>query len=175
MARCAYCNTTILFWGKKDGEFRFCNSECQKKGALAQAASSLPAVEVLRYVATVHRGACPRCSGPGPVDVHTSYRVWSALVMTSWASRPTLCCKSCGTKRKLGDAVFSLLLGWWGFPWGVLITPMQLARNLIALARTPDPAAPSEGMEKLLRLGMAAEVLKARSAPSTMGSPARAA
>jgi hypothetical protein len=164
MASCAYCNTTIILGGKKDGDLRFCNADCLRKGALVRLARQLPPAEVQRYVANVHRGMCPECSGPGPVDVHTSYRVWSALFMTSWSSRPALCCQSCGTKRKWGDTAFSLFLGWWGLPWGVLVTPMQLGRNLVGMVRTPDPQAPSPAMENLLRLGMAAEMVKADAA-----------
>ena len=46
----------------------------------------------------VHQGNCPQCDGPGPVDVHTSYRVYSVVMMTSWSSRPLVACARCGTK-----------------------------------------------------------------------------
>ncbi|TAK74788.1 MAG: hypothetical protein EPO12_19835 [Aquabacterium sp.] len=162
MAKCAYCSTTILFGGKRNGDLRFCNDKCLQGGSLAIAATQLPASEVAVYVGKVHRGSCPSCAGPGPVDVHTSYRVWSALVMTQWSSRPLVGCKSCGTKRKLGDAAFSLVLGWWGFPWGLVMTPVQLGRNLFALARTPDPTTPSPALEKILRLHLAAQAVEGR-------------
>jgi hypothetical protein len=45
-------------------------------------------------VEEVHRSNCPRCSGPGPLDVYKAHQVWSALVLTSWSSRPALSCKS---------------------------------------------------------------------------------
>lgn len=158
MASCAYCNTTILFGGRGNGGLRFCNATCEQKDALAAVASQLPASDVAAYIAQVHRGNCPKCSGPGPVDVHTSYRVWSALILTSWASRPLLGCRKCGMKQKLGDTAFSAILGWWGLPWGIIMTPVQIVRNLFSLAAPPDPSAPSPALEKILRLHLAEQL-----------------
>lgn len=158
MASCAYCNTTILFGGRKQGDLRFCNAGCETKGVLVRVASQVPQDTVDRYLAQVHRGPCPRCDGQGPVDVHTSHRVWSALFMTSWSSRPAISCRPCGVKRKVGDAAFSLLLGWWGFPWGLLVTPLQVGKNVFGAFRTPDPARPSATLEKLLRMQLAASL-----------------
>jgi hypothetical protein len=156
MATCAYCNTTIFLGGKRQGDLRFCNATCLQRGALASVARALPQPEVDQYVARVHRGQCPACQGVGPVDVHTSYRVWSLLFMTSWSSRPKVCCQGCGTKRKVGDTVFSVVLGWWGFPWGFLVTPMQVIRNVWGVVNQPDPSTPSPALEQMLRLEMAA-------------------
>jgi hypothetical protein len=166
MASCAYCNTTILFGGKRNGDLRFCNEKCQQKGSLALVANRLSPADVATYLGRVHQGSCPECSGPGPIDVHTSYRVWSALVLTQWSSRPLVACKPCGTKQKLGDTAFSLFLGWWGFPWGILMTPVQLGRNVLALLRSPDPASPSPALENILRLHLAAQIMESqRQAP----------
>lgn len=165
MASCAYCNTSILFGGKKQGDLRFCNAQCQQRGVLANVAQQIPAATVQYHVAQVHRGNCPRCQGEGPVDVHTSHRVWSALLMTSWSSRPVICCQRCGTRRKLGDMAFSALLGWWGLPWGVLITPLQVGKNLVGFFRSPDPFTPSPALEKMLRLQLAARAVQAQAEP----------
>jgi hypothetical protein len=32
--------------------------------------------------------------------------------------------------RSIGYTLISLLLGWWGIPWGFIYTPMALATNL---------------------------------------------
>ncbi|HEX6705623.1 MAG TPA: hypothetical protein VF169_12745 [Albitalea sp.] len=162
MASCAYCSTTILFGGTREGDLRFCNAKCQANGTLSRVATQLPREDVERYLGEVHRGNCPQCRGDGPVDLHTSYRVWSAVFLTQWSSRPAVCCKRCGTKRKIGDMVFSLVLGWWGLPWGLLMTPVQLGRNLVGAFRTPDPSRPSPALEKVLRLQLAAGAMAAR-------------
>jgi len=151
----------ILFGGAQQGELRFCNEKCQQEGALAVFATQLPAEKVAEYIDSVHKGNCPMCAGPGPIDVHTSYRIWSAMVLTSWQSRPAVCCRSCGTKRKLGDAAFSMVLGWWGFPWGVIGTPIQLLRNGWGVISPPDPDTPSPALEKIVRLDLAARIAAA--------------
>lgn len=162
MAKCAYCNSTILFGGARDGDLRFCNSLCLKNGVAVRLAKRIPDEMIQGEVEAIHHGPCPQCSGPGPVDVHVSYRVWSALVMTSWQSRPQLCCPSCGVRNKLGDALFSLVLGWWGVPWGFLITPIQIVRNLAGLAFAPDPCKPSKALAMIVRTHMAQRFLEER-------------
>ncbi len=159
MAKCAFCSSTILFGGTRQGEARFCNAKCEQRGVLASVANQLPAHQVDPFVRMVHSGDCPQCGGVGPVDVHVSYRVWSALLMTSWSSRPAMCCKRCGVKKRLGDAAFSLVLGWWGIPWGILITPVQLGRNVVGFFRIPEPSSPSPALERMLRLKLAAQMV----------------
>jgi hypothetical protein len=87
---------------------RYCSKKCQEKGQGLQVAGQIPDEVVLQHAGEIHRGLCPECGGNGPVDVHTSYRVYSLLIFTSWSNRPHLCCKSCGTKKQLGDAFLSL-------------------------------------------------------------------
>ena len=166
MAKCAYCNSTILFGGKKHGEFRFCNDECYQQGALLLVANKIPEEIIQREAYEIHLGRCPKCRGPGPVDVHTSYRVWSAVVLTSWSSRPQVCCRSCGLKSKLGDSLFSLLLGWWGIPYGVIFTPVQVGRNIIGVFSTVDALKPSPQLETMVRLHLANQLVKLNQPPS---------
>src|SRR5262245_52708936 len=113
MAICSYCSTSFLWGGIKDGNLRFCNDRCHHAGALLRIADGVPADILQQHIAAVHRGPCPRCKGPGPIEVHNSYRVWSAFVLTSWRTQPHICCRSCATRRQLGDTAFSLVLGWW--------------------------------------------------------------
>ena len=160
MAACAYCGTSILFGGSRDGDLRFCNGVCQQKGYVAVVARQVPDDVVAEQVSRVHQGLCPKCGGSGPVDVHTSYRVWSALLMTSWSSRPHVVCRSCGARARLADAAFSLFFGWWGIPWGFVMTPVQLCRNLVGLLRSPDAMRPSQQLSHLVRLHLAAHALE---------------
>jgi hypothetical protein len=155
MARCAYCNTRIFLGGNKQGDLRFCNSECEQKGQFAAFASQVPDDLVRQETLKLHGGNCPHCSGSGPVDLHTTYRVWSAIVVTSWSSRPVVSCNSCATKRALGDAAYSLVLGWWGLPWGILATPVQVVRNVVAMVRRPDPDVPTEALQNMVRMHIA--------------------
>ncbi len=158
MASCDACGSTIIFGGKQSGGYRFCNAKCEAKGGLVRVASQIPADQADAQARAIHAGNCPICRGPGPVDVHTAHQVWSALVVTSWKSSPNLCCKSCGRNKQLAAAGLSLVAGWWGFPWGLLMTPIQVGRNLAALAG-PDPSAPSPKLQKIARLILAQQAL----------------
>lgn len=160
MAKCSYCGSTIIFGGKREGELTFCNEKCLEKGIVVRLAQSLPENLVQEQVTAIHQGNCPKCQGRGPVDVHVSYRVWSVLIATSWQSRPQISCRSCGVKSKLGDAAFCLLLGWWGFPWGLIMTPVQIIRNLAGLFSSADPNRPSPALTSIVRATMAAQFLE---------------
>lgn len=160
MTKCDYCGTTILFGGQQTGLLRFCNAQCAQKGTLVVASRQLPDSLVQQQVWAVHQGACPECSGPGPVDVDTSYRVWSALVVTQWSSHPRVSCRPCGVKAKMGDILVSGLAGWWGFPWGFIVTPVQLGRNIMGLVRSPDATKPSRQLETMVRTMLVAQALR---------------
>jgi hypothetical protein len=157
MAACANCGTTILFGGVKAGELRFCNANCQSKGHLLSAATRVPDDVAIEFARKIHSGDCPRCQGPGPVDVHNAYWVWSALAFTRWGSQQQVSCRRCAAKTQAGKLAFSSVLGWWGFPWGLFWTPVQVARNAMALASPPNPAEPSARLVQIARVHLASQ------------------
>ncbi|HWS72151.1 MAG TPA: hypothetical protein VN605_08550 [Thermoanaerobaculia bacterium] len=156
MAACATCGTTILFGGVQDAGMRFCNANCHSRGSLLRIAQQIPPDVLQQQTWAVHHGACPKCQGPGPVDVHKSYRIWSIVFLTSWSNTPRVSCKRCGVKGQLGDALFCLFLGWWGFPWGLVMTPVQIVRNLTGVFRASSPTGPSPDLERAVGLAVAA-------------------
>lgn len=174
MASCSYCDSFILFGGKTDSTGYYCNARCQQAGNLLALSSRIPEHEIEKLVQEVHHANCPRCGSPGPVDVHKAHKVWSALVLTSWNSSPALCCKSCGTKRQAGAILFSGFFGWWGFPWGLVMTPTQIVRNVVEMFNGPVSGQPSDLLRKMVRLQAAAGVAQrsaAQSAFSTVTPP----
>ena len=68
--------------------------------------------------------------------------------------------QTCCVKSQLGDAAFSLVLGWWGIPWGLLMTPVQIIRNFVALVRGSSSDGPSASLERMIGLALAAEMVK---------------
>jgi len=159
MAVCDHCGTTILFGGVREGGYRFCKAACRDNAyPLVASAAQLPNEFVLEQARRVHGGSCPKCHGPGPVDVHMKHTVWSAFVMTQWRSTPILCCESCGTKAKLGALAFTSLFGWWGFPWGLIFTPVQIVRNLRALFAGIHPNEPSHQLVEIVRSDLASRL-----------------
>ena len=159
MASCAYCGTRIFLGGKKVGDRRFCSEDCYQKRIYLDVVDQVPADLLEKYILSIHTGTCPKCGREGPVDVHNSYKVWSALVMTSWSTTPIVSCRRCGMKSKLGNTAFSLIFGWWGFPWGFIMTPIQVGRNVLSLTSTPDPTRPSKKLRQILKFQLAANIL----------------
>ncbi len=161
MAQCGYCGTTIVFGGVRDGAQRFCNDKCHQNASLMSLAGQVPANLVEQQIQEVHEGSCPKCRGRGPVDVYRTYRVWSAFVLTSWSATPQLCCRSCARRSQLGGVLFCLVLGWWGIPWGLILTPIQIIRNIAGMCTGPDPRRPSAELEKFVKVTLAAQIMEA--------------
>jgi hypothetical protein len=63
----------------------------------------------------------------------------------------------CANRQRIGDSLFSLVLGWWGIPWGLLATPVQIGRNVVGLLQPPTPEGqPSAALVQAARLELAA-------------------
>lgn len=155
MAQCAACGSTIIFGGKRHENLRFCNETCLQRGSLQIFAQNIPQDVVQKSVQEIHSGRCPVCNGGGPVDAYASHYVWSAVFMTSWKSKQQISCRSCGIKKQVQGLLCSLFFGWWGFPWGLIMTPVQIFRNLKGIMSTPAHLRPSQQLENLVRLKLA--------------------
>lgn len=160
MASCATCNSTIVFGGVRDGARRYCNQDCYAQDELVRLAKTIPAATVHQAALEIWRGRCPSCRGEGPVEYHVSHRVWSLMVVTQWVDRPDVCCRRCGNRRRLADALFSAAFGWWGFPWGVILTPVKIAKNLAGLRLSgPVMSHPSKELLDHVRMALAADAI----------------
>src|SRR5689334_2718133 len=106
MANCGYCNATIIMGGVREGNERFCNDNCRQNAAVLSVTRNVPEDVLNRQIEEVWGGACPKCNGQGPVDVHKIHEVWSALVLTHWSTKSQVSCRSCATKRQLGGLAF---------------------------------------------------------------------
>lgn len=162
MAACATCGSTILFGGASSGQYRFCNQSCLGQAGLIQVAQQVPADLVAREVERLHGGPCPRCQGQGPVDVHYAYFVYSFVVATSWKSERHVCCRGCARKQQLMAALVSGLAGWWGFPWGLIMTPVQVLRNLGGMVGGGGGLTPTPALSETVRMAIAAQAIDAQ-------------
>src|SRR5262245_33534282 len=167
MGNCSHCKTFVLFGGVQLQGLRYCSESCAQLGQLARVAQTLPDREIRKHVWDTYKGDCPCCGGAGPVDVRMSYRGFSALFSTRWTTHSQLACRSCGVKAQLLSLLFCLLLGWWGFPWGLLVTPVQIIRNLVGLL-VGDSGTPSDTLDRIVRLRMAERQAAVPPAPSTL-------
>jgi hypothetical protein len=167
MAKCGYCGSTIIIGGVRAGEQRFCNNKCHQNAYILSVAKNVPPDLLERKVEEVWRGNCPKCRGLGPIDVHKVHEVWSALVLTRWTTKAQVSCHSCAIKRQLGGVVFSLVFGWWGFPWGLILTPVQITRNLIGMGCGPDPSRASDALRKFVLVSLGTQMLASQKAAAT--------
>jgi hypothetical protein len=81
-----------------------------------------------------------------------------------------VCCRSCGTRARLKDAAFSLVLGWWGFPWGLIWTPVQTFRNIAGILQSETSSLPSPALKNIVRLHLANHAIAAQRAPHAAAS-----
>jgi hypothetical protein len=163
----------ILMGGVRAGGQRFCNQKCYQNACVLRVTKNVPSDVLEREVEGVWRGNCPKCRGLGPVDVHKIHEVWSALVLTRWTTRSQVSCHSCAVKQQLGGAAFSFVFGWWGLPWGLILTPVQITRNLIGMSRGPDPARASDNLRKLVLVNLGSQMMARQKAAASQPPPVK--
>lgn len=166
MSSCNNCGKTILFGGRTVAGKRYCGAGCAARHPLLQMAGQVPGHVLQEYVQKWRVGACPRCRRQGPIDVYEHHRVHSFVLLTQWHTRRDVCCRRCGRRSQIGSALYSAALGWWGFPWGLLITPIQVARNLTGIFQAA-PVSATPAFERVVRLQLAQNAIRnANQAPS---------
>ncbi|WP_269524166.1 hypothetical protein [Coraliomargarita parva] len=174
MQRCTKCNKRIAVGGKALGSEHYCSDRCLKQGLLQASREFLGEELIFERIESIHQGPCPKCGGHGPVDMQTHYTVWSAIILTSYKDVPEICCKRCGIQKKIGGLFFSGFLGWWGIPFGIVITPIQVIRNLVALFQAPSSKKVSKALDEMVRMELGARTLLEKQsieAEKTIGPP----
>jgi hypothetical protein len=157
MGRCAYCGKFII-GGKKQGSLRYCNDACHHQGFLAPVAEYAAPELVEARLTALRQQPCPICGGVGPVDLYTSHTAWSLVAVTSWKDRPRLSCVRCGRRRIRRAMAFTALCGWWGFPFGLVVTPWQLFNGAKALSKARDSSTPSDQLQQMVKLEVASSL-----------------
>lgn len=113
---------------------------------------------VREHALSIRQGACPQCRKTGSaVDMRTEHWVWSAVLFTKYGRRTVLSCRDCGRRRNLQALGKCVLLGWWGFPFGLLITPYKIVANLGEMLRK-DREEPSDALQESVRARLASSV-----------------
>jgi len=129
----------LLFVKKRAGGLEFCNDKCVARGQVAIRAQQIPESQALEHAIRLQRAPCPACGGRRPVDVFTTHSVWSALIVTVW--------------------IAAVLVGWWGFPWGLIITPIQILRNVVGMFQSAQSGSPSSRLQHIARMDLASGAL----------------
>jgi hypothetical protein len=156
MATCASCGNSILWGGVRLNGRRYCGQKCCSQDEFGRLAASIPEQAVKIEAKKIRNGHCPVCSRRGgEIELRKSYKAISYLIMTRWGEYPIISCSSCHRKKILGDLILTLCFGWWGFPWGLIITPVQLIRNISAFATDTKTSEPSQELCAAVRTMMA--------------------
>ena len=160
MARCTHCGK-FIFRGIKEGSRRFCGESCYENGFLLPLSQHAGSEAIEKHIREVHRQRCPICHGQGPCDIVASHTAFSWVIFTHWRHKSQLSCAQCGKKEIWKSAIFTALFGWWGFPFGLIVTPAQLIKNGIELTRLPSENEPSEALQHMVKLKIGRALLDA--------------
>lgn len=90
----------------------------------------LTEAELNQLVTAVKKTACPICEQSfSPLQAAEIQKIRSILLVTNYSSTPMITCENCISKEKNKQLILNFLLGWWGFPWGLIRTPIALVKH----------------------------------------------
>ena len=67
--------------------------------------------------------------------------------------------------------LFCLLLGWWGFPWGLILTPVQVVRNVSGMLSGRESSRPSEDLRRVILVNLGMQALQQQRTTAQRGAP----
>ena len=86
--------------------------------------------EIAEYCELLQAQPCPICHlSAQRLNATLSRKVMSFLIMTTWKTQFAIACRVCLDKLNRDASTTSALLGWWGFPWGIIRTIQALSDN----------------------------------------------
>lgn len=154
LEKCSGCGTRILAGGVKSQGGTWCSEQCLQKSVCRTVDNAVPADVMQSAVMATFNGNCPRCGGPGPIDVYSATKLTGMLLMFTIAHPQHVGCASCGRMHRLKAAGHNLLAGWWGprcFIANLFVLPWQL----ISAALIRQPTEPSPALVHLVKLDIA--------------------
>lgn len=160
---CDFCGSSARFSALLDEGQRFCSKACLRNARLLEVSEDISKEEIHDHALRIKNSACPEChQSSSKTEVRRCYRVWSVGIFTQWTNRTHICCHSCGRKTNLGSLMFCALFGWWGIPWGIIMTSAQILANVTEMFKPLANPAPSEALIQAARLDLAAKLYKKR-------------
>lgn len=158
---CDYCGNSAKYMPIFDAGQRFCSKKCLHAARVSESAVDLSKVEIEQEASKIRSGACPECNQKkSPVEMRFYHMVISYIVLTRYTRKSRLCCARCGRKRNREAMLATALLGWWGFPWGVFMTPTYLIANLGEMFEKRKSDDPSEDLIREAKYRLAELALK---------------
>ncbi|WP_052941288.1 hypothetical protein [Chromobacterium subtsugae] len=156
---CDFCGSWAGRSAVVDGGQRFCRQACLREARLLEISEDIPTDMIFQHACRIKQGSCSLCKkASSTTEVRPYYRVWSIGILTRWTKRTHICCHSCGRKTNFACLIFSFAFGWWGMPWGLIITPAQIISNLAEMFRSRADATPSDALLRAARLDLASKL-----------------
>jgi len=122
---------------------------------------------IAAYCALLQSQACPICrSTAQPLNATLTSKVMSFLVVTTWKKQLTIACPTCLDKLNRDASTSTALLGWWGFPWGVIRTIQALIANG-KMAKTNHAPYPNDLLKSFV-VGNTARIEAVRNTPADL-------
>ena len=89
-------------------------------------------VEQIDYYCQLIRDLdCPACGSTGiRLNATMAMEVMSFLVFTHHSKKLHVACPACLDKANNNALAKSVILGWWGFPWGIVRTIQAITHNV---------------------------------------------
>jgi hypothetical protein len=153
---CTRCRSLILFGGVKRQGLWYCKDQCVHAGVNAETAKQIDPDLFRRRVEQLHRGPCPKCSGPGPVDFHPAYEFVSFVIVCRWRRLTVLSCQRCAKQRQIAAALKTFIFGWWSVA-GFVFTLIDIARNIYCMLNPVDSKWASPELANLVRTQLVKE------------------
>lgn len=76
---------------------------------------------------------CPLCGSKTlKLNGTVMHTVKSFILFSSFRKEPIIACPDCLDKKNQESITSTVLLGWWGFPWGIIKTPIYIYYNIKA-------------------------------------------
>jgi len=86
--------------------------------------------ELVEYCELLRTQPCPVCgSTSSRLNATMTGNVVSFIVFTNYEKKLLVACPDCLAKANKNAMIKSALLGWWGFPWGIIKTIQALIFN----------------------------------------------
>lgn len=88
--------------------------------------------ELLKLVDQVKKCSCPDCDR-SHVELRSNWvrNVISFILMTTNKKHPYIACPICLAKTRKKNFGLTFFFGWWGFPWGLIKTPISMISHFL--------------------------------------------
>ena len=113
--------------------------------------ADLSEADVDRLAAAVRALPCLECNRTdAPLNAGDVSKTMSFMLFTTHDRETLVACPSCLGRRARSALVTSLVLGWWGIPWGPIRTVQSIAANVRTLRGRTSPE-PTPALRQFVR------------------------